>query len=201
MAEDLTPKQAKFVEEYLIDLNATKAAIRAGYSPKTAYSIGFENLKKPDIQEAIQARQKELQTETQITQVRVLQEEAKLAFQDIGELFGEDGYLLPVNEIPEDARRAIAGIEITERFLPARQDEEPEKEVKFKYRMCDKGRSLERVSKHLGLYAPEKKEITGKDGGPIETRMTDFPTEPATIAEWEKQRKEAEEKRKAKNGG
>ncbi len=50
---ELTPKQQLFVDEYLIDLNATKAAIRAGYSEKTAYSIGQENLNKPDIAEAI----------------------------------------------------------------------------------------------------------------------------------------------------
>ncbi len=51
---NLTAKQQRFVDEYLIDLNATQAAIRAGYSPKSAYSIGQENLKKPEIQEAIQ---------------------------------------------------------------------------------------------------------------------------------------------------
>ena len=54
---NLTPKQQRFVEEYLIDLNATQAAIRAGYSEKTAYSVGHENLKKPEIQKAIQEAQ------------------------------------------------------------------------------------------------------------------------------------------------
>ena len=50
----LTPKQQRFVDEYLIDLNATQAAIRAGYSPKTAHSIGAENLIKPEVQKAIE---------------------------------------------------------------------------------------------------------------------------------------------------
>jgi len=54
---NLTPKQQRFVEEYLIDLNATQAAIRAGYSEKTAYSVGHENLKKPEIQKAIEEAQ------------------------------------------------------------------------------------------------------------------------------------------------
>lgn len=53
----LTDKQQRFVDEYLIDLNATQAAIRAGYSEKTAYSVGHENLKKPEIQKAIQEAQ------------------------------------------------------------------------------------------------------------------------------------------------
>ena len=55
----MTEKQKLFCEEYLIDLNATQAALRAGYSEKTAYSIGNENLKKPEIQEYIQKRLKE----------------------------------------------------------------------------------------------------------------------------------------------
>ena len=64
---NLTPKQQRFVEEYLIDLNATQAAIRAGYSEKTAKSIGQENLTKPDIQKAIQEAQEILSNKTQLT--------------------------------------------------------------------------------------------------------------------------------------
>jgi hypothetical protein len=58
--EHLTHKQTRFVEEYLVDLNATQAAIRAGYSERTARQIASENLSKPDIQQAIAARQQEL---------------------------------------------------------------------------------------------------------------------------------------------
>lgn len=64
---NLTPKQQRFVEEYLIDLNATQAAIRSGYSEKTAYSVGHENLKKPEIQKAIQEAQESLSKKTQLT--------------------------------------------------------------------------------------------------------------------------------------
>lgn len=76
----LNEKQKRFVLEYLIDLNATQAAIRAGYSKKTAYSIGQENLKKPEIQKAIQAKQNKLQNKLEITQERVLEELAQVAF-------------------------------------------------------------------------------------------------------------------------
>lgn len=68
----LTPKQQRFVDEYLIDLNATQAAIRAGYSPKTAYSIGDENLKKPEIKKAIEQAQKERSERTLVTQDDVI---------------------------------------------------------------------------------------------------------------------------------
>ncbi len=63
----LTAKQERFVSEYLLDLNATQSAIRAGYSEKTAYSIGSENLIKPEVQEAIQAMQKENAERNQVT--------------------------------------------------------------------------------------------------------------------------------------
>ena len=63
----LTPKQQRFIEEYLVDLNATQAAIRAGYSEKRAYAIGHENLRKPEILVAIQAARAEQSKRTQIT--------------------------------------------------------------------------------------------------------------------------------------
>jgi phage terminase small subunit len=70
----LTPKQALFVKEYLIDLNATQAAIRAGYSEKTAYSIGEENLKKPEIAEAIAEHQQAKAKKLDITVDTILAE-------------------------------------------------------------------------------------------------------------------------------
>ncbi len=76
----LTAKQQRFVDEYLIDLNATQAAIRAGYSEKTAFSIGTENLRKPLIQKAIQQRKQAREQRTEITQDRVIQELAAIGF-------------------------------------------------------------------------------------------------------------------------
>jgi len=63
----LTAKQQRFVEEYLVDLNATQAAIRAGYSPKSAYAIGSENLTKPEVKAALHAAQAEVATKAKIT--------------------------------------------------------------------------------------------------------------------------------------
>ena len=76
----LTDKQKKFIDEYLVDLNATQAAIRAGYKEKAAYRTGAENLRKPQIQEEIQKRMEERQKRTEITQDMVLQELAAIAF-------------------------------------------------------------------------------------------------------------------------
>lgn len=69
----ITPRQQRFIDEYLIDLNATQAAIRAGYSQRTAYSIGEENLKKPEISKAIQAAQAARSARVQVSQDEVLE--------------------------------------------------------------------------------------------------------------------------------
>jgi phage terminase small subunit len=82
----LTPKQEKFCTEYLVDLNATQAATRAGYSAKTAGAIGFELLKKPQIQSQIEINRVEVAKTTGITPERVLQELGKIAFADHNEL-------------------------------------------------------------------------------------------------------------------
>lgn len=79
----LTPKQKAFVAEYLIDLNASAAARRAGYSEKTAHSIGDENLRKPEIAAAIASAQGERSKRTEVTADRVLKELAKIGFSDI----------------------------------------------------------------------------------------------------------------------
>ncbi len=76
----LTDKQEKFCYEYVLHLNATKAAINAGYSKKTAYSIGAENLKKPEIQARIKYMQDNLAETAQLSALRVLKEHEKIAF-------------------------------------------------------------------------------------------------------------------------
>jgi len=79
----MTPKQERFVAEYLVDLNATQAAIRAGYSKKTAEKIGSENIRKPEITAAIEKRQKKIGEKLEVTQERVIAELAKIGFSDI----------------------------------------------------------------------------------------------------------------------
>lgn len=78
----LTEKQKRFCEEYLIDLNATQAALRAGYSQRTAYSIGDENLKKPEIQNYLKELMKQRSERTGISADTVLKELEKIAFSD-----------------------------------------------------------------------------------------------------------------------
>lgn len=143
----LKPKQLRFIEEYLIDLNATQAAIRAGYSKKTAYSIADENLKKPEIQAEIKRRQEELLRKSNITQDRVRLEIARLAFNDPRAVFDEKGNLLPVKEWSSDTAAAISSIEVTELIDNSGKVIGQTKKIKF----WDKGKQLELASKHLGM--------------------------------------------------
>lgn len=161
----LTDKQRKFCDEYLIDLNATQAAIRAGYSEKTAYRTGADNLRKPQIEEYIAKRQKELSRSTEITQERVIKELALIAFSNnadyahvvekkmkaevdgaLVDVLDEDGKPVmyrtvePVltEELTEEQKRALAVIKKGREGL----------EVKS----CDKVKALELLGKHLGIF-------------------------------------------------
>lgn len=146
----LNQKQKAFVAEYLIDLNATQAAIRAGYSEKTAYSIGQRLLKHVEIQNALQKAMKEREERTEITQDRVLKEYARIAFFDPRKLFDDRGFPLEISEIDDDTAAAIAGLEVTE---------EMDSGVKCytrKYKITNKLGALESLAKHLGLFEGAK---------------------------------------------
>src|SRR5277367_5973298 len=106
----MTPKQTRFVAEYLANgLNATKAAISAGYSEKTAASIGEENLRKPEISAAIKERTSKIMERLEVNAELVVQEIAKLAFFDPRKLFNGDGSLKLISEIDDHSAASLAG--------------------------------------------------------------------------------------------
>lgn len=150
----LTPKQKRFVAEYLIDLNATAAAKRAGYSEKTAYSIGLETLKKPEIQNAIQEAMQKRQQRTEITQDMVIQELAKLGFFDIRKLFDKDGKPLDISKLDDDTAAALVGLDVQD------VSDSDGNYVGFikKYKMADKIKALELLGKHLGTWEHQDKQ-------------------------------------------
>lgn len=148
----LSAKQARFVEEYLLDLNATQAAIRAGYSAKTAASVGFENLRKPNIAAAIAAAQAARSKRTEITQDRVLAELAKIGFSDLRKVMTQGGALLDPQAWDDETAGAIGSIEVVTR--PGGFDEEGNREVEHvhKIKAWDKLSALEKIGKHLGMF-------------------------------------------------
>lgn len=154
----MTPKQQRFVEEYLIDLNATQAAIRAGYSEKTAYSIGQENLTKPEIAKAIETNQSKRSEKVGLTAERVLQELSKIVFFDPRKLFDEGGNPIHVSALDDDTAGAIGGVDVQEEYD---RDEEGNKVLigyVKKYKVWDKNSALEKAMKHLGIAGTEKHE-------------------------------------------
>lgn len=155
MAKKLKDKQERFCQEYLIDLNATQAAIRAGYSQKTAYSIGEENLRKPEIDLRIKELMGERSKRTEITQDRVLQEYARLAFLDPRKFFDEYGNLLSVTDLDDETAAALGGLEITtEKSRDGKEDLSFTKKIK----LIDKGRALDSLARHLGMFEKDNKQ-------------------------------------------
>lgn len=106
--KNLTAKQSRFVELYLLTLNASQAALDAGYSPKTAYAMGAENLRKPEIAKAIQLAGQRLSERTQVTQKQLIAEWVKIAFTDLADFmtWGPDGAILKAMEELTPAQRA-----------------------------------------------------------------------------------------------
>lgn len=154
MAKALTAKQQVFVQEYLVDLNATQAAIRAGYSKRTAGWIGPQLLGKTHIAEAVQGAMAKREERTEITQDRVLKEYAKLAFLDPRRFYDDDGQLLQVHELPEDVAAALSSMEVvTEK---AGDLELAVRKIKF----SDKKAALDSIARHLGMFK-DKTELTG----------------------------------------
>ena len=153
----MNDKQERFVDEYLVDLNATKAAERAGYSKKTAYSQGQRLLKNVEIQKAIQDAQKKLSERTQITQERVLQEYAKIAFFDPKKIFNDDGTLKQIGELDDDVAAVIGGIDVV-----VNQSDKDEPEYTKKIKLIDKKGALDSIARHLGMFK-DKVEVDHKN--------------------------------------
>ncbi|MDY0256240.1 terminase small subunit [Gudongella oleilytica] len=141
----LTKKQKIFCDEYLIDLNATQAAIRAGYSVESAGSIGNENLKKPEIRACIEKAMAERSKRTGINADRVLRELARIAFVNAADVINFDSATI-AEGASEDDTAAIASVKV--KTIPTADGEGVEREI----RLADKIKALELCGKHLGMF-------------------------------------------------
>ncbi|MDR3594293.1 terminase small subunit [Clostridium sp.] len=146
----LTNKQRIFCNEYLVTLNATDAAIKAGYSEKTANVIGPENLSKPCIKAYLEMHLKKREERTEICQDHVLIELRRIAFFDPGKLFDENGKLKKISDMDEDTRAVIAGVDIS--TSNGKNKEISILEITKKLKFVDKMKALELLGRHLGMF-------------------------------------------------
>lgn len=153
----LTPKQATFVSEYLLDLNATQAAIRAGYSKNRASEIGYQLLQKTTVQAAIQEAKEARSERIEVSADRVLQELIRLGTSNVKQLFDNRGNLLDIHEIDDNTAAAISSIEVV---MEKGQEGNETTVFTKKVRFWDKKGSLELIGKHLGIFEPKQQETT-----------------------------------------
>jgi phage terminase small subunit len=164
----LSPKQLAFCAQYLVDLNGTQAAIRAGYSKRTAGSQANELLTKPEIQTEVQRLMAARAERVEVTTDRVLQELKALAFYDPGEI-GAATIRSPkdIAKLPEHLRRCIIGWNW-------------DRNRKFTLKLASKTQQLDLIGRHLKMFT-DKIEHSGPGGGPIQLATTLSPAQMAQV--------------------
>ncbi|HHM8109527.1 TPA: terminase small subunit [Pseudomonas aeruginosa] len=145
----LNKKRRLFVEEYLVDLNATQAAIRAGYAKKRAAEMGYELLRIPEVAEAIAQAMAERSKRTEVEADYVIRRLREIDEMDVLDIHEDDGSFKPIREWPKVWRQFLSGIEIAELF-EGRGDDRRIAGVLRKVKWPDKLRNLELLSRHVG---------------------------------------------------
>lgn len=155
----MNKKQKIFADEYLVDLNQTRAYIAAGYSEKGAAQSASALLRNPKVAAYIEKKLGKRSEKLGITAERVLAEIAKLAFLDPRKFYDDNGNLKPVTELDDETAACLAGVEVYEEFEGRGDDREHVGQTK-KIKFTDKGINLERLGKHLKLFT-DKVEHSG----------------------------------------
>ena len=149
----LTAKQSLFVEEYLKDLNATQAAKRAGYSDKTAASIGGENLQKPEIQQAIEEQKAKRIKRTQIDADYVLKQLHGIVDADVLDIVDAQGNMLPVDQWPKIWRQMVNGIEVVDLWERGEQGNKEKIGEITKVKLVDRAKMMKMLGDHVDVGA------------------------------------------------
>jgi len=149
----LTPKQKGFCQQYLLDLNATQAAIRAGYSKRRAKEIGYQLLHKTTLQAHLKKLMDKRAGRTEVTQDKVIMELAKIAFSDISKFveFGPDKLKI----------KALAKLEKEDKACVSEVSKTDTKEgSNLKFKLHNKIQALELLGRHIGAF-DDKQSVTG----------------------------------------
>jgi len=166
----ITPQERVLLTSYALTGNMQKSMQKAGYPAFGAHKRGNQILKKKHVQRAYQEIMSRPLDELQANLLRIVRENAAVAFSDIGDVFDEEGNVLPVHEMPEHARRAVSSMKVTRRYYRNR-DGDSDMEVTREVKLWSKPQALELffkyhekiqqvVDEELGLGSKEKKEFS-----------------------------------------
>lgn len=154
--ENTTERQKLFAYAYFNNGgNAAQAAIEAGYSERSAASTASEILKYPNVAALLAELNDKLKERAIVTKEQIAAELAKIGFSDIRQIFDADGNMLPVNEIPDTAAAALAGVDVDELYA-GKDNIGQTKKVK----MWDKLKALAQLTELYGYNAPVKSDVT-----------------------------------------
>lgn len=146
LQNELNEKQKRFGDEYIIDLNATAAYIRAGYSEKGASVSAFKLLANTNLQKYIQEQRQVLQEATGVTKERVIKELAKIGFSNIKDFLKADNEVVDLSELDEDI---LAPVESIKKIVT---DFEGGQKTSVQFKLYDKISALEKLGRHLGIF-------------------------------------------------
>lgn len=172
--EELSDRERIFVREYLVDLNASQAAIRAGYAPKSVGRNIARVMKRPRVKAAIAAAMAERERDLQLDAREVLREIVRLGFAnmlDYVRVTEDGGAELDLTGLTRDRAAAIAEITLAEGAETTGRLPRGGRRVKLK--LADKPRSLHMLCQHLGLF-PRGRDEAGLRAGEAEAEMTDM---------------------------
>jgi len=165
----LNPKHRRFAEEYVVDFHGTKAAIRAGYSKRSARIQASQLLAKPNIQEAVQFLAQRVSAKLEFTQERVLREIARGCFSDLRKLYSPRGRRLKPHELDDDTAAAVAGYEMKDGVL--------------KVRFCSKTEALNMAGRYFKLF---KEDLPTQPQGGMYVLLAPATATPTNPDEWMK---------------
>ncbi|SEN68264.1 terminase small subunit [Halomonas caseinilytica] len=172
-AVELTPRQSRFVDEYLKDLNAAQAYQRAGYKAKgnAAETNAARLLRNAQVQQAIQERKAQRSERTKVDADYVLHRLVEIDQMDVADILADDGSILPVREWPQSWRRTLSGLDVAE-LWDGQGDEREQIGLLKKIKWPDKVKNLELLGKHVDVQAwRERHDHSSEDGS-----MTPKPT-------------------------
>lgn len=149
----LNDKQERFCREYVVDFNGTQAAIRAGYSKKTANEQAARLLANVSVQSFIQSLQTKQNTKLEISAERVVEEYAKLGFSNIADLMNEGMTFEDIKKLDPKISAAIESVSVTETF-----DKQGNRTINTKIKMHSKPAALDALGKHTGIYKEDNKQ-------------------------------------------